>query len=349
MASAIELHAAPRTQGEISRFGGGDTNRAKSYLLALYGFLASKPDNTRRAYQYGIREFFEIVQWRDPADLSVAEAAYYKKWLRARGLSDATICQRLAACQSFFDFLMQPEAGKGKGLIVTNPFRLVTRKDCTPTPYGRSVPTEWDDFERVLKTIPDDAVGKRDRALLIFFAYTGRRRAEVANLRVGDLNLTSSPRTYTVKVKGGKLQTYELADVCHDAILDHWISSNRLSSLKPTSAVFGPTGHGPAEADRDPHRCLTTDAVAKLLKRNVRRAGLDPSRFKLHGLRHMFAHDLDAAGARLQDIQTALGHANVNTTQIYANKLRGPAAVGVAERLREIRKQAAKEAEDSIK
>jgi site-specific recombinase XerD len=348
MTDEVRLQAVPRTPEAMMRFGGGDAQRAKLFLLALYGFLESKPENTRRAYQRGIREFFELWDWISPESVGVAEAAYYKRWLQERGLSDATICLRLAACQSYFEFLMQPAVNSGKQLIPSNPFRLVTRKDCTPTPYGRSTPTEWADFEKVLNAIPDDPVGKRDKALLIFFANTGRRRAEAARLKVKDLNLSSTPRTYIARTKGNKLQRYELSDVCHAAIVDHWISSNRLTTLTPESSVFGPVRHGPGDAHRDVHRCLTVDQVAKILKTNVRRAGLDPSRFKLHGLRHMFAHDMDAAGARLQDIQASLGHANVGTTQIYTGKLRGPASVGVQKQLDEVRARASREAMQAL-
>jgi site-specific recombinase XerD len=346
--SGITLHAVPRTPDEIIRFGNGSQDRAKTYLLALYGFLASKPENTRRAYQRGIREFFELWNWISPEKVGVAEAAYYKKWLKARNLSDSTVCLRLSACQSYFDFLMKPTEASGVALVTNNPFRLVTRKDCTPTPYGRSSPTEWADFEKILKAIPDDIAGKRDTALLLFFANTGRRRAEVANLRVKDLNLTSDPKTYIAKVKGNKLQTYELSEVCHQAILDHWISANRLRTLTPESSVFGPINQGGSDAARDPHRCLTVDQVAKILKSNARRAGLDPRKFKLHSLRHMFAHDMDSSGARLQDIQAALGHSLPNTTAIYTGKLRGPAAIGVQKQIDAVRQKASREAEAAL-
>jgi len=344
----ILLHAAPQTSAEIVRFGGGDTRHAKVYLMALYGFLMSKPENTRRSYQFAIRQFFELWDWKSPEQIGVAEAAYYKRWLRQSGKSDSTICTRLAACTSFFDFLMKPTEATGKALITNNPFHLVTRKDCTPTPYGRSTPTEWSDFEKILKSIPDDAAGKRDRALLLFFANTGRRRAEVAQLRVKDINQTSTPKTYIAKTKGNKLQAYELSEVCWAAIFDHWVSSNRLKTLTPESAVFGPLNRGGAPGTLDPHRCLTVDQVAKILKRNAKRAGLDPRSFHLHAIRHMFARDLDAGGARLQDIQAALGHSGPGTTTIYTGKLRGPASVGVEAKLDKIRSKATREAAAAI-
>lgn len=343
------LQVVPSTRDQVIRFGSGSPDRAKANLLALYGFLASKPDNTRRAYGQALREFFEIWEWRAPAEISVAEAAYYKRWLKdERELSDSTVCQRLAACQSFFDFLMKPDVSGAGALVPSNPFRLVSRKDCTPSPYGRSSPVEWSEFAKVLKAIPDDAIGKRDRAMLLFFANTGRRRAEVARLKVKDLDLQSRPRAYVAVTKGNKVQRYELSDACYAAILDHWIGSNRLSTLTPESAVFGPVNTGGGSASRDPHRCLTVDQVHKILKRNVARAGLDPKRFKLHGLRHMFAQQLDQAGARIQDISQGLGHALMNTTQIYLNRLRGPAGSGLQAQLDEIRKKSASIARDAI-
>lgn len=345
----LAVQSIPRTAAEIVRFGNGSEDRAKTYLLALYGFLSGKNANTRRAYQRGIREFFELWKWKSPELITVAETAYYKRWLKSRGLSDSTICLRLAACQSFFDFLMVPtQASSAVALLASNPFRLVSRTDCTPTPYGRATPTEWTDFEKILKAIPDDIQGKRDKAMLVFFANTGRRRAEVANLRVKDLDFTSAIKTYTARVKGNKLQTYELSDVCHAAIVEHWVSANRLPTLTRESSVFAPVSSGGGNAGRDPHRCLTVDQVHKILKRNARRAGLDPAKYKLHGLRHMFAHDLDASGARLQDIQTALGHAGPNTTAIYTGKIRGPAAIGVQKQIDIIRQKASREAEAAL-
>lgn len=345
----LAVQSVPKTSAEIIRFGNGSEQRAKTYILALYGFLAGKNKNTQRAYRRGIKEFFDIWKWKSPELITVAEAAYYKNWLKSRQLSDSTICLRLAACQSFFEFLMAPTtAGATEPLVLSNPFRLVTRTDCTPTPYGRSTPTEWTDFEKIIKAIPDDIQGKRDRAVLLFFANTGRRRAEVANLRVRDLNLSATPKTYTAKVKGNKLQTYELSDACHAAIMDHWISANRLPTLTKDSAVFAPVSTSGTSGARDPHRCLTVEQVAKILKSNAKRAGLDHSKFKLHGLRHMFARDLDASGARLQDIQNALGHAGPNVTAIYTGRIRGPAAVGVQKQIDAIRQRASREAQAAL-
>ncbi len=338
----LVLHAVPRTPGEIERFGNGDAGKAKTYLLALYGFLASKPETTKRAYQFAIRQFFELWQWISPEKVTVAEASYYKRWLQNDEKSDSTICQRLAALQSFFEFLLQPTGASTTALISSNPFRLVSRKDCTPTPYGRSTPTEWLAFEKLLKSIPDDVAGKRDRAVLMFFASTGRRRAEVARLKVKDLDLGA--KKYTVKTKGNKLGTWALPTAVHAAILDHWISSNRLKSLTPESAVFGTiVSAGGSYSELDPHRCLTADQVAKILKRNARRAGLDPAKFKLHGLRHMFAQDLDKANERLQDIQEQLGHEGPNTTAIYLGRLKGPPK-SVEKSLDAIREKASREA-----
>jgi site-specific recombinase XerD len=66
--------------------------------------------------------------------------------------------------------------------------------------------------------------------------------------------------------------------------------------------------------------------ISDIVKDAAKAAGMDTKKVSVHSLRHMVASDLDKAGARLQDIQRFLGHANPNTTSIYLQALRGPIA-----------------------
>ncbi len=346
--SQIVLPAGPTNSAALMRFGNGDAHRAKSYLLAFYGFLAAKPKNTARAYRFALKEFFDLWEWRSPETITVAEAAYYKKWLMSQKKGDATICQRLAACKSFFDFLMKPTGASTKQLVTSNPFQLVTRKDVTPTPYGRSRPTDGKHLQLMLRAMPTDALGKRDNAVLVFLAFTGRRRAEVANLRMRDLDLRDPKnRTYRSKVKGGEIQHFALPDVAYEAMREHWISSNRLHDLSPESAVFGAVHVGGSYREYDPHRCLHVNTIAQIVKNAAERAGIDPGEVHVHGIRHLFARDLDEAGLRIQDIQRDLGHKGMNTTAVYVGKLKGPAP-SAEEHLNRVRAKAAAEAAAAI-
>jgi integrase/recombinase XerD len=225
---------------------------------------------------------------------------------------------------SYFDFLRKPAGAVADPLLKYNPFDSVPRSDIKPTPYGRAVPMEWKTFKTILDSLPTDPAGIRDRAILLFFAFTGRRRSEVASLLMKDLDLKSDPKTYRCRVKGGALKHFELPAICYDALKAYWIASGRLATLHPAAGVFTSLRDHSLTEGCDPDRPLSTRMMNKLLVRAAKRANVDLSSVRLHGLRHMAAKDLDRAGARLQDIQEFLGHMTPNTTAIYLQKISGP-------------------------
>ena len=63
---------------------------------------------------------------------------------------------------------------------------------------------------------------------------------------------------------------------------------------------------------------MGTDAMRKMFKEAVRRAGLDES-LSPHDMRHTFATDLLNGGADLRTVQEMLGHASLSTTQVYTH------------------------------
>lgn len=317
-----ELTFVPRDNRFLARFGKGDDRKLKGYLLMLAAFLEGKPENTKRTYRAAIRKFFEMFDWISPEDVTVAHAVAFKKKLSEQ-VGDATVYYRISALSSFFEFLKKPAGASETPLITSNPFDLVPRSDIKPTPYGRATAMEWETFQKIYDAIPSDPIGMRDKAILIFFAFTGRRRAEVAGLRIRDLNLRSSPRSYSCRVKGGSVKSWQLPDIVYNAIKAYWISADRLTSLHPDAGVFTPV---------NPYGCVTTQndeplsprAMNDIMHKAAALAGVDPSMARVHGLRHMAARDLDKAGARLQDIQEFLGHETPNTTAVYIQKLSGP-------------------------
>jgi integrase len=61
-----------------------------------------------------------------------------------------------------------------------------------------------------LAVIPNSPQGLRDRAIILTLVLTGRRRAEVFGMTVGDLSLENEVCFYCYRGKGGKTGRREL-------------------------------------------------------------------------------------------------------------------------------------------
>ena len=341
-AEAMTDQLVPQNDLAIARFGKGDREKLRSYLVMLAAFLEGKPHNTKRTYKASIKQFFELFEWICPEDVTPAHAAAFKKYLLTRKqVSESTTYTRMSAMSSFFDYLCMPPRPNAEPLLKSNPFKLVPRNDIQPTPYGRARAMDWETFKTILDHVPSNAMGMRDKAILLFIAFTGRRRAEVARLQIRDLDLKSRPRTYTSRVKGGKVKTFELPEICYEAIKAYWIIADRLDDLSPRAGVFTAVRETPLNRHLDRDKPLDVRTINKMLRRCVVRAGLDPDdeSIGIHAMRHMTAQDLDKAGVRLQDIQAFLGHASPLTTQIYLGQLAGPAGAHT-DALMKVRRQA---------
>src|SRR5204863_234673 len=94
-------------------------------------------------------------------------------------------------------------------LAKSNPCDALERPRTMPAPArGLSA----GQIRSLLAVVPNTVVGRRDRALLLLFVLTGRRRAEVLGLTAGDISLEgerafywpSSPRRNAGQVRGGR-------------------------------------------------------------------------------------------------------------------------------------------------
>ncbi len=101
------------------------------------------------------------------------------------------------------------------GLVSSNPCDLVERPRQSPAPArGYSA----DEVRRILEVVPDTIQGRRDRAILLVFILTGRRRSEVMDLKASDISIEDSTVFYSYRGKGGKRGRRELPRPAWEAI-----------------------------------------------------------------------------------------------------------------------------------
>jgi integrase/recombinase XerD len=211
--------------------------------------------------------------------------------------------KRLAALRTFFEYVAQrsPEALKEVERIAAIP-----TKRATP-PETRFL--ERDEIETLFRSLPSSgSAGLRDRALLLFLYNTGARVQEVAELCVGNLELSPASRVH-LHGKGDKWRTCPLWKETAQ-LLQQLLADNTSSNLQ--RPVF-------ASAQGKP---LTRFGIYKIVCRHTRKLppqarhsqrGISP-----HTFRHSTAVHLLESGVELNVIRAWLGHVSLETTNRYA-------------------------------
>lgn len=154
---------------------------------------------------------------------------------------------------------------------------------------------------------PCTAQGLRDRALLETLYATGLRRMEAAGVGVYDVDLQRGT-LWVRQGKGGRQRVVPLGERAV-AWLDKYLSEARPQLLATDTQALFLTDYG------EPMRA---DHVSARVKRYMRFAGVDKVG-ATHLLRHACATHMLEGGADIRFIQEMLGHANLETTEIYTH------------------------------
>jgi site-specific recombinase XerD len=206
----------------------------------------------------------------------------------------------VTALRSFLRFLLQRGAIQ-TDLAVTLPGVATWRLSHLP----KLLPPEQ--VERLLACCDlTSLTGKRDHAILLLLARLGLRGGEVVAMTLEDLDWDRGE--VVVRGKGQRLERLPLPEDV-GAALAHYLCDVRpvcatrrvfIRMQAPQQGLAGPT------------------AICCIVRRALRRAGLNPEFKGAHLLRHSLASDLLRRGASLSEIGQLLRHRQPTTTQIYA-------------------------------
>ena len=235
-------------------------------------------------------------------DLSFDRVVRFLRYLETdRRNHTRTRNQRLAALHTLFEYI----AGR-------SPEMLATCQQVAAIPMKRAAPPETrfleqDETAELFRRLPcAGRLALRDRALLLFLYNTGARAQEAADLRAGHLNLGEHP-VVRLHGKGDKWRTCPLWHQTA-SLLSELLASD-IQPHGPEAAVF--TAHG---------QPLTRFGIYKIVRRHA--AGLDDPRtgrrVSPHTFRHTAAVHLLEAGVEVNIIRGWLGHADLSTTNRYA-------------------------------
>ena len=220
---------------------------------------------------------------------------------RGRPRSPSTRAQIVQNCAQFYRFL----ARTGRMLVDITSALVRARR---PRRLPRPIPTQAE-MCAILET-PDvkSPMGLRDRAILELFYSTGLRRGELTRLQVDDVELVSR----VVRVRQGKGHKDRLVPV--GQVAARWVGEY-VRRIRP---AFVRDGREPALFLNQYGEGLGYGSFADVVKRYTRRALIEKN-VSCHSLRHAFATHLLQEGAGVRPIQAMLGHASLESTQIYTH------------------------------
>ena len=276
--------------------------------------------NTRRAYRQAWEQLLTFVQ-KPPWEISRSDVVRWVEEMRARGLSDCTRNQRVAAVSSFYtftnsDFTLTRE-GREIPLYPLNPAAGKSLR-AKVDPYGKAVYLSPAEVRKLLKVIDREELrGKRDFALFLGYLFTARRNTEWRTIRWSNFTHSGGRVIYTWSGKGKRDQKNELPPPVWAAVKLYLVAADRLATIQPDHYIF--IAHdSPAVKTGGP---LSMREVGRSLKCYAGKAGLDVESIHVHVLRHTAAMLRKEAGDDLAKISALLAHNDYSTTQIYLDHM----------------------------
>ncbi len=258
--------------------------------------------HTVEGYQWDLTLFGEFLDERGVDAITAVTREHIRDFLAAekdRGLAEKSVARHLVALKAFFRFLALEH-------LLPND---ITEVMVTPKVW-RTVPQclSLDEVDAILAAYRDsDPVSLRNRAIIELLYASGLRASECADLRVVNLNLKEG--LLRVVGKGSKERVVPFGIPASNAIAAY------LANGRPQ---LDQTGKSPLLFLNQHGRQMNRRALWAVVEQAGVIAGLN-TRIHPHLLRHSFATHLLAHGADLRVIQELLGHASINTTQIYTH------------------------------
>ena len=211
------------------------------------------------------------------------------------GLTASSRARKIAAIRSFFKYLTVKAH-----VLEENP---IADLDAPKIPKTLPRYLSLEESQKLLLAI-DGKNKARDYCIICLFLNCGLRISEIVGLNVSDIKGDS----LRVLGKGNKQRIVYLNEACVRAI-DDYMQERKLIAAIDKNALF--------LSNR--RKRMSTDAVHAMVKKALKNAGLDSSKYSSHKLRHTAATLMLSNGVDVRTLQEVLGHDNLNTTQIYTH------------------------------
>ena len=250
---------------------------------------------------------------RDPAKIKRTHVEAFMRDQLSR-LRPASAAARYAGLRSFFKW------AAAEGEVAESPMDKMAPPMVPDTPVKTLTESE---VERLFKACEGASfTQRRDAAILRFMLDTGCRRAEVASIKLADLDLQER-KAEVIEGKGKKDRTVVFSYPTAQAIFRYLHLRAKHPKAESSSLWIGRSGG------------LSSDAVAEIVSRRSRKAGVtdhDGTPLHAHVTRHTWASRLKASGMSEEAIMQLGGWSNADVMRRYGRDQAKVRAIDAARR-----------------
>ena len=253
-------------------------------MLAQELRLRNFSSKTVKAYTYYNQEILRFVE-KSPKEINSQDIKDYLDYLINSGKSTSTINQAINALKFYYGQILRRKFFSGE-IEIKRP----KKEKKLPIVLSK---------QEILKMINISNNIKHKLVVQILYS-TGLRISELKNLEINDIDFNRK----CVLVKNGKGKKDRIT-VISQAVLKN--VEKYLLEYKPIKYLFESFGVAKKMNIRSMQKVVTNLAGKAGIKKGV----------SAHSLRHSFATHLLENNVNLRYIQSLLGHARLETTQIY--------------------------------
>ena len=286
--------------------------------------ILNKSPNTIKEYNYDLAMFLKFIKTRfgltDEEDYSIIEIkdisldtikkiklddihAFLSYLTTTYHSKAATRARKASSIRVFFNYLCAKA-----NLIDSNPAQnLETPKLDKRLPKYLSL----EDSQKLLEVTEneDNRNYQRDYAIITLFLNCGMRLSELVGININDIDF--SENKMTVIGKGNKERTIYLNKACVRAI------GNYLE-VRPKEGIDYKSKDALFLSER--RERISRRSVQYIVEKELKKAGLDTTKYSVHKLRHTAATLMYQYGeVDIRALQELLGHASISTTEIYTH------------------------------
>ena len=285
------LNKSPNTIKEYNY----DLNMFLRYMLVHFNLTAEKDFEKISIKNFSIETLKKITL--DDIHAFVSHLAIDNR------SKPATRARKVSTIRIFFKYLTV----KAK-ILDTNPAQnLETPKLDKRIPKYLSL----EDSQKLLNTVANDdnRNEKRDYAIITLFLNCGMRLSELVGINIKDINFSDCK--LNVIGKGNKERPIYLNKACINAINDYL-------TIRPIEGIDYKSKDALFLSERKTR--ISNRTVQHIVDRELKKSGLDTTKYSVHKLRHTAATLMYQYGnVDIRALQELLGHESISTTEIYTH------------------------------